>query len=88
MCYLTQSYFLVPSIIRKQANWMIIRKLSGTKDKRAIIKESGCGLENQELTELYEYCTEGENTNFLLIKMDGNKSNRFRKNFDEKIVME
>ncbi|CAN0371252.1 unnamed protein product, partial [Ectocarpus fasciculatus] len=64
--YLTQSYTLVPKIIRKQASHLIIKKLSSKYERMTIIKEAG-NLDMRQLTELYNYCTDGSFTNSYLL---------------------
>lgn len=82
MIYLTQSYFKVPKIIRLQCNYIILKKLSSTKDLKMIMNDFSLGCDKDELLELYKYCTQ-EKSDFLLVDIDEEMPHRFRKNFHE-----
>lgn len=79
-CYLTQSFYQSPKIIRLQCNYLAIKKLSSQKDLSLILSECSLGVNKKELIELYKRAT-AEQRNFLLIDMAAPAEQRFRQNF-------
>jgi Cdc6-like AAA superfamily ATPase len=86
-CYLTQSFYKTPKIIRLQCNYVIIKKLSSTKDLNLILSEYSLGLTKDQLMSMYKEAVSEKNS-FLLIDMDSMGSFDpniarlgFRKNF-------
>jgi hypothetical protein len=57
MCYLSQNFFGIPTLIRRQFNYVIILKLSGAKDLKAIIQNYSLGLDADEIVRLYKEST-------------------------------
>jgi hypothetical protein len=58
MCYLSQNYFQIPTlIIRRQFNYVIILKLSGSRDMKAIIQNYSLGLNADKIVKLYKDAT-------------------------------
>jgi len=80
--YLSQSYYDVPTIIRKNCNYLIILKLSGSRETTTILKEAGVGLSKDQLLNMYKYAT-NEKFSPLIIDLDSDETERFRKGFDE-----
>jgi hypothetical protein len=81
MCYLSQNYFQIPTLIRRQFNYVIILKLSGAKDMKQIIQNYSLGLDANEVVKLYKDATK-EKFNFLKIAVDERNDNkRFSHNF-------
>jgi len=84
VCYLSQSFYKIPKVIRTNCNYFVILKLSGKRDLNLILSEFELGVSKQELLRMYEYATK-EKFNVLLIDIEAPKENRFRKNFLEYI---
>lgn len=80
MVYLSQSYFGMPKTIRIQCNYIMLKKLSSTRDLTAILKDFSLGLSREELLTLYEYATR-EKTDFLFVDIDAEPEERFRRCF-------
>jgi len=78
--YLTQSYFKTPKTIRLNSNYIILKKLSSTRDLNMIMNDFSLGIEKEVLISMYKFCTE-ERSNFLFIDIDAPLENRFRRNF-------
>lgn len=85
LCYLSQSYFAIPKIIRLQSKYVILKKVGSDKDTKAIIRDSNVQLEPEELMNMYDYCVDDRMENFLLINKSEKAKNMFRKNFDVKL---
>jgi hypothetical protein len=57
MPYLSQSFFSILAIIRRQFNYLIILKLSGSKDLNLILRNCSLGLDISEITNIYKNAT-------------------------------
>lgn len=80
--FLTQSYFDVPTIIRKQCNYFIFTKISGERDLNMILKDFRLGITEEQIMKLYNEATKGGFPNFFMIDLQTNdKDLRFRRNF-------
>jgi hypothetical protein len=55
--YLSQKFYGIPTLIRRQFNYVIILKLSGAKDLKQIIQKYSLGLDAYEIVELYKKTT-------------------------------
>jgi hypothetical protein len=80
--FISQSFFKIPKIIRNNCSYMILLKLSGNREVNIILSEFGLGITKEELLKLYEYATK-EKFSPLVIDMEEEKDNRFRKGFLE-----
>ena len=76
--FISQSYFKIPKIIRNNCSYMVLLKLSGNREVNMILSEFGLGVTKDELISLYEYAT-NEKFSPLLIDLESDKDNRFRK---------
>jgi len=73
--YLSQNFFGIPTLIRRQFNYVIILKLSGAKDMKSIIQNYSLGLDANEIVKLYKDATK-EKFNFLKIAVNERDSNK------------
>ena len=80
--YITQSYYGVPSLIRKNLTHIIIKKLANNRDLMRILQEYNLGLENDVLMNLYQYCCRS-NEDFLMIDLSAPAESKFRRNYLE-----
>lgn len=78
--FLSQSYFRIPKMIRSNANYCIIKKITSKKDLKLILAEYNLTQSIEELTRIYERCT-ASITDFLLIDVDESPEKRLRHNF-------
>lgn len=80
--FLSQSYFDIPTLIRKQCNYFVFTKISGDRDLQMILKDFRLGVTEEEVKKLYEEATKGGFPNFFMIDCQTNdKALRFRRNF-------
>ena len=83
MCYLSQNFYGVPPLIRRQFNYVIILKLSGSRDMKSIIQNYSLGLDPDEIVKLYKLATK-EQFNFLKISVNERDDNKiYSHNFTE-----
>lgn len=81
--YLAQNYYVVPIVIRRNCNYLIVLKLSGEKEIKTMLREVGLGLTKEQLINMYQYAT-NEKFNVLIIDYESTDINRrYRKNFLE-----
>jgi hypothetical protein len=79
--YLSQNYFGIPTLIRRQFNYVIILKLSGARDLKQIILNYSLRLDANEIVKLYKNATK-EKFHFLKISVEERNENKiFSHNF-------
>jgi GTPase SAR1 family protein len=83
MTFLSQSYFDTPKQMRKNSNYVIIKKVGNPKDLGRILAEYALGVDKKELEQAYHQALSGGNlTDFFMIDMETKKDElKFRTNF-------
>ena len=82
ICYISQSFYDIPKMIRNNINYLIIKQVSSMKNLTMITRECSLGISKQALTNMYRDATK-DKKNFLLIDLEqGDPLKRFRFNFD------
>lgn len=84
--YISQSFYAVPKLIRDNINYLIIKQVSSMKNLTMICRECSLGIDKKQLKKIYDDATQSKQ-DFLLIDLEGDKDERFRKNFDEIFVL-
>ena len=82
VCFLSQSYFKIPPIIRSNCSYMVILKLGGHREINMILSTFGLGVTKEQLLDMYQYATK-EKFSPLLIDLEESPEKRFRKGFLE-----
>lgn len=82
VCYLSQSYFDIPTIIRKNCSYMVFLKIGGLREIKTILRDFSLGCSKEQLINIYEYATK-EKLSPLILDMEAPKEERFRKGFLE-----
>ena len=82
IAYLSQSYFDIPSLIRKNCSYMVFLKLGGQREVKDILRNFALGISKDQLINMYNYATD-EKLDCLLLDLEASKDKKFRKNFDE-----
>lgn len=81
--FLSQSYFKIPKILRQQAGYLILLRLSSNKDLKLILSDFALGIEPDDLVEMYRVATR-EKFHFLKVDIDSTDMDRkFSKDFTE-----
>ena len=80
--FISQSYYHIPLMIRKNCNYLVLLRLQGTREINAILRECGLGLTRDQLVAMYHYATD-EKMSPLLIDFNEQPEKRFRKGFLE-----
>lgn len=81
--YLTQKYAMVPTLIREQCNYIILKKISSKRDTTYILRNHSLGLEIDELMKIYRYCVGGNNLNFLMLDLNEQPEKAYRLGFNK-----
>lgn len=84
--YLTQNYFATPKTIRINSNYIILKKLSSTRDLRMIMNDFSLGVDKDTLVDLYKFATKDKD-DFLLIDIETVPEHRFRRRFLDVILL-
>ena len=81
--YLSQSFYNIPSMILKQMNLCILRKLAGKRDINNILREMSLSADKEQLLNMFNYSATADISTFLLIDLKANDDKRFRKGLTE-----
>lgn len=83
MCYLTQSYYAVPKLIRLNSTNVFLKKLSSMRDLNLILSDFRLDITKEQLQRMYKLCTE-KFEDFFQIDVNTNDDRmRYRRNFTE-----
>ena len=85
--YISQSFYAVPKLIRDNISYLIIKQVSSMKNLTMICRECSLGIDKKQLKKIYDDATQSKQ-DFLLIDLEGEKDERFRKNFSEIYVLD
>lgn len=80
--FISQSYYGVPSIMRKNSDLIVLKKISTNRDLQRISAEYTLNITEDTLRDLYNASTAKSKFDFLLIDLATNDANlRFRHNY-------
>ena len=82
LCYLSQSYYAVPKLVRNNLTYIIIKQLSSLKNLTMIMREYSLGIDKKELKEMYDDST-SDKQGFLMLDLENDKDKRFRSGFND-----
>ena len=77
--YLSQSFYDIPSIIRKNCSYMVILKLGGLREVKDILRQFSLSVSKEQLLNMYEYATDEKLSPFLIDIEESNPLKKFRK---------
>jgi hypothetical protein len=80
--YISQSYFKCPKTCRLNLNYLIIKQISSMRDLNLVMNEYSLGVPKNTLKQMYKMATPRK-IDFLMIDLEADPKDRFRKNFDE-----
>jgi len=81
LVYISQSYYGVPKMIRQNLNYLIIKRLNTIQDLFRIMREYSLGIDKATLQDIYEDAVNENKQDFLLVDIDAEPQERFRKNW-------
>jgi hypothetical protein len=70
-------------MIRQNLNYLIIKRLNTLQDLFRIMREYSLGVEKNTLQNIYEDSIKDNKQDFLLVDLDAEPKDRFRKNWDD-----
>jgi hypothetical protein len=68
-------------MIRQNLNYLIIKRLNSIQDLFRIMREYSLGIDKATLQDIYEDAVSDNKQDFLLIDIDAEPTERFRKNW-------
>lgn len=80
--YISQSFFAIPEIIRKNANYLSIYKLADDDDAKRIFRRYSGG-DKDKVFNLYKNATDDKHNFFLIDTKTNNDILKYRRNWDE-----
>ena len=80
--YITQSYYDVPTIIRKNVNYAVFLKLGGVKELKMILRDYSLD-DIEQLRRMFEYATNDKFQVLIIDKESQDNQRKFRKNYLE-----
>ena len=83
IAYLAQNYYSIPKVIRANCNYMVLLKMSGQRDLGMILKDTGLGLEKDQLLRMYEYSTDTKFVPLIIDVESTTKDQKYRKGFQQ-----
>jgi hypothetical protein len=80
--FISQSYYHIPTMIRKNSTYMVILKLgSGQREVKMIVSELGGQMEKEQLLAMYEYATDTKFVPLIVNMEESDRYKRFRRGF-------
>lgn len=70
-------------MIRKNLTYLVIKQLANLPDLFRILREYSLGVDKKQLMKIYEDATKDNKQDFLLVDLDAEPKDRFRKNFND-----
>jgi hypothetical protein len=82
--YLSQNFYSIPIIIRKNIDTLIIKKINNKRDVTTILGDVALNMNGPTLNNLYKkVCENGHFTDFLLFTLSEHSDKKIRKNFNK-----
>jgi len=78
--YISQSYFDIPSIIRKQVNYSVFLKLGNVRELKMIMRDNSMG-DIEQLRRMFEFATNEKFQVLIIDKESDNPKRKFRQNY-------
>jgi hypothetical protein len=78
--YLSQNFTKIPLNVRRNINYLIMKKISSIKELTSILKNYSLECTKETLVKMYNACT-AKQEDFLFVDLDAPDKQRFRHNF-------
>ena len=82
LMFIAQSYFDIKSIIRKNCDYIILKKIASVRDLTRICSEYGMAGEKDKVIQLYKQSQKDENNFFMIDAKSTNPNLKYRINFE------
>ncbi|DAC81533.1 TPA_asm: FtsK [Capsaspora MELD virus 2] len=80
--FLSQSYFKIPSTIRQQCHYMVLKPLASRRDKNMLLSDNAGEIEPEKLKQMFGKAFEKDLDVFIIDKR-AKGMDRFRRNFTD-----
>lgn len=80
--FIAQNWYKISTIVRGNANYVALLKMSGQRDCKAVLSEIGAGLSRDTLMKIFHYATSTKGMP-LIIDLGAPIETRYRKGFAE-----
>ena len=81
--YLSQSFFDIPPIIRKNCSYMVFLKIGGLREIKTILRDFSLDCSKEQLIKMYDYATQEKLSPFIIDIEEKDRLHKFRKGFRE-----
>jgi len=83
IAYLAQNYFIIPKVVRNNCSYLVLLKCGSMRELAIILKESGFGVDKDQLVKMYEYATDTKFSPLIIDNESTDVNRRYRKGFTE-----
>jgi hypothetical protein len=82
--FISQSYYHIPTMIRRNSSYMVILKLgASSRELKCLMSEMAAFMDKDQLVNLYEYATDTKFVPLIVNCEEQDKYKKFRKGFNE-----
>lgn len=83
IAFLAQNYFIIPKVVRNNCSYLVLLKCGSMRELAIILKESGFGVNKDQLTNMYQYATKEKFSPLIVDNESTDITHRYRKGFTE-----
>ena len=83
IAYLAQNYYEIPTVIRRNCNYMCLLKTGSMKEMKMVLKECSLGIEPEQLLKMYAYATDTKFSPLIIHMEQSDPHKRYYKGFTE-----
>ena len=83
LCYLSQSFFKIPSTIRQQSQYIFLKKIPNVRNIKLLLSEYSLNASREQILAMYQYSIQGDILSFLMIDLESTSNLTYRKGFNE-----
>jgi hypothetical protein len=70
LCYLSQSYFKIPTTIRQQSQYIFLKKIPNVRNIKLLLSEYSLNATREQILAMYQYSIDGDILSFLMIDLE------------------
>jgi hypothetical protein len=86
IAYLSQSYFDIPTLVRKNCSYMVFLKLGGKREIKDIMRQFSLDCSIDQLLNMYNYATDTKMSPLIIDVEETDRDKKFRKGFNEYLI--
>jgi hypothetical protein len=81
--YLSQSFFDIPKMIRKNCSYMVFLKIGGIREVKTILRDFSLNCSKEQLLGMYDFATKEKLSPFVIDIEEKDNDKKFRKGFTD-----